>query len=184
MSQQQPSSRTAHANWTTRFAATLLALTALPATAQNAPAEFTPDELRVVQAIGKFGDTHQIAAAYRFRAPRPLRAHHLEVAVGAIISDTNTSPFLSVGPVWRFPIASGRQYVDFGFSPTVLSGSRFNGRELGGGFHFTSSLSLGMRLGVEERFSLALRAQHTSNGGLNSENPGLDMVGLNVAFEF
>lgn len=184
MSQQRHSSSIRRVSWSTRFATALLVLTALPATAQTAPAEFTPDELRIVQAIGKFGDTHQIAAAYRFRAPRPLRAHHLEVAVGAIVSETQSSPFLSVGPVWRFPVGSGRQYVDFGFSPTVLSNSRFNGRELGGGFHFTSSLSIGMRLGVEERFSLALRAQHTSNGGLNSENPGLDMMGLNFAFEF
>ena len=32
--------------------------------------------------------------------------------------------------------------------------------------------------------SLALQAQHTSNGGINGTNPGLDMVGVTFAVEF
>lgn len=172
-----------HTRRSVRAIATLLAIVALPATSNAAP-EFSPDEVRILSAVGKFGDTHQVAAAYRLRAPRPLRAHHLELAVGSIVEGGSYHPFVSVGPVWRWAPGSGAQYVDFGFSPTLLSDSRIGGRELGGAFHFTSSLSVGLRFGPAERYAVALRAQHTSNGGLNSDNPGLDLVGLNVSFEF
>ena len=33
-------------------------------------------------------------------------------------------------------------------------------------------------------FAVSLRAQHTSNGGLSDTNPGIDMVGINFAFNF
>ena len=173
------------ANRLTRVVATLLAIVVLPATSHAAPEFLFPDEYRVLGAAGKFEDTYQFAASYRLRAPRPLRAHHLELAVGTIYTSSETRPFLSLGPVWRFAATSdGRTFVDFGFSPTVLSGTRFNGRDIGGNFHFTSSLALGTRFGRTDRYSLSLRAQHTSNGGLDSENPGLDMIGLTFAIEF
>ena len=38
--------------------------------------------------------------------------------------------------------------------------------------------------GARENTSIALRIQHTSNGGLNSANPGLDMIGFNFVFTF
>jgi uncharacterized membrane protein YdcZ (DUF606 family) len=48
---------------------------------------------------------------------------------------------------------------------------------------------LGVRLGnpipaVFVLFLVALRLQHISNGGLNDANPGMDMLGLNFAFDF
>ncbi|MEM9209168.1 MAG: acyloxyacyl hydrolase, partial [Pseudomonadota bacterium] len=79
---------------------------------------------------------------------------------------------------------TGRAFVDLGFSPTLVSRSRFDGRELGGHFHFTSSLSVGASFGRFDRYALSLRAQHTSNGGLNEDNPGLDMVGVNFTVRF
>ena len=36
--------------------------------------------------------------------------------------------------------------------------------------------------GARENISVALRVQHTSNGGLSNTNPGLDMIGLSFAF--
>lgn len=168
-----------------RIVVTLLAIVVLPATSHSAPEFLFPDEYRVLGATGKFEDTYQLAATYRLRAPRPLRAHHLELAAGTIYTSSETHAFLSLGPVWRFAATSdGSTFVDFGFSPTVLSGTRFNDRDLGGNFHFTSSLALGTRFGRTEKYSLSLRAQHTSNGGLDRENPGLDMIGLTFAVEF
>ena len=146
--------------------------------------DFVPTTYRLQHAIGKFDDTSGAVVAYALRAPRALRAHHLEVAVGSIVSSDRSAAVVSVGPVWRFPLATGRAFVDFGFSPTLFSNSRFDDRELGGNFHFTSSLSVGTSFGRFDRYSLALRAQHTSNGGLNEDNPGLDMFGLNFAVDF
>lgn len=169
----------------TRTVATLLAIVALPATSHSAPEFLFPDEYRLLGSTSKFEDTYQFAAAYRLRAPRPLRAHHLELAVGTVYTSAESRPFLSLGPVWRFAVSNdGSTFADVGFSPTLLSGTRFNGRDIGGNFHFTSSLALGTRFGRAEQYSLSLRAQHTSNGGLDSENPGLDMLGLTFAVEF
>ena len=89
---------------------------------------------------------------------------------------------MSLGPVWRLPINNRLPYVELGFSPTLLTGSSLNGRDLGGNFHFTSSISIGATFGTRQNISLALRVQHMSNGGLSSTNPGLDTIGLNFAF--
>lgn len=148
-----------------------------------AATDLAPDGYRLQQAIGKFEDTSEFALEYRIRAPALLRADRLQLAAGTLSDGGVTRGFLSLGPVWRRDFAS-RGFVDFGFSPTVLSGSRIGGRDLGGSFHFTSSLSVGYRFGDFGQYSLALRAQHTSNGGLNEKNPGLDVVGLRFAVEF
>jgi hypothetical protein len=71
-----------------------------------------------------------------------------------------------------------------GFSPTLFAGSTFNDRDIGGNFHFTSSAAIGVSIGVDDDSSISLRIQHTSNGGLDSTNPGMDMVGINFTVKF
>ena len=142
-------------------------------------AAVAPTDYRVVTNYGKFDDTTQVAVAFRMRPPRRLRARHLELAIGAISTSQESRAFVSFGPVWRLPINGHSLFVELGFSPTLIAGSSFNGRDLGGNFHFTSSASIGATFGARENISLALRIQHTSNGGLSSTNPGLDMIGLN-----
>lgn len=144
-----------------------------------------PAEYRLLQAAGSFADTSQFTVAYRFRGPPTIRAHHLELALGTIWSPTQTGAVVSFGPVWRLPLSnSGQRFLDFGFSPTLVSGTDFGARDLGGHLHFTSSLAIGARFGRTEKYSISLRAQHTSNGGLHNNNPGLDMLGLTFAIEF
>ncbi len=145
-------------------------------------ASVMPADYRFAKAGEKFEDTWQIAVAFRMRPPRRLRARHLELAIGAISTSQETRPFVSIGPVWRLPINNRRLFVELGFSPTLITGSSLSGRDLGGNFHFTSSASIGATFGTRQNISLALRVQHTSNGGLSSTNPGLDMIGLNFAF--
>ena len=140
-----------------------------------------PTDYRVVAANGKFADTTQFAVAFRMRPPRRLRARHLELAIGVISTPIENRAFVSLGPVWRLPIASRFLFVELGFSPTIITGSSFNGRDLGGNFHFTSSASIGATFGARKNISIALRVQHTSNAGLSKINPGLDTIGLNFA---
>ncbi len=127
---------------------------------------------------GQFSDTFQVGASFSLRAPSVVAIADLELAIGSIASRANREAFVSFGPTWRWPLWNRRSYIDFGISPTLLSGSSFDGRRLGGNFHFTSSLALGLNLGHRGRTTVSLRIQHTSNGGLNSPNPGLDMIGL------
>lgn len=145
-------------------------------------ADLAPADYRVVTAGGEFNGTTQIAVAFQMRPPRRLRARHLELAVGVISTPEETRAFVSLGPVWRLPINNDSFFIDLGFSPTLISGSSLNGRDLGGNFHFTSSASIGTTFGASDNILLSLRVQHTSNGGLSSDNPGLDMIGLNISF--
>ena len=162
--------------------ALVAALKLLVATPAGA-ADWTPHGYRLQHALDKFEDTTEFALEYRYRAPQLLRADRLEFAVGTLSDGSVSRPFVSLGPVWRRNIGY-RGFVDFGFSPTVFSGSRIGGDDLGGNFHFTSSLSAGWRFGEFGRYSISFRAQHTSNGGISSTNPGLDVVGLRFSVEF
>lgn len=146
-------------------------------------ADIRPAGFRAAKAVEQFDDVWQFAATYELRPPRRLRARHLELAVGALSSPADTRPFVSLGPVWEIPSRSRALFLELGFSVTLLGGSTFDGQDLGGNFHFTSSAAVGTRFGRQRAFALSLRFQHTSNGGLNSTNPGLDAVALNFTFD-
>lgn len=162
----------------------LLAMLSIALNGANARAtDRVPSGVRVAKAFSKFDDVWQYAATYRLRPPRRLHSHHLELAVGAFTSPSESQAFVSLGPVWRFRPLSRALFLELGFSPTLLSGSTLNGRELGGNLHFTSSATLGTTFGARDEYGLALRIQHTSNGGLHSSNPGLDAIALNFTFD-
>ncbi len=144
--------------------------------------ELAPDVLHVGAATDKFGDTTSIAAGFDLPSPKLLRAQRTVLGIGWLSAPDKDRPFVSLGLVWRFPVTPERYFVEAGVSPTLLSGSYIDGRDLGGNLHFTSSASIGYRFGVSRRYSIALRIQHTSNGGLNRTNPGLDMIGLSFRF--
>ncbi|MDJ0709530.1 MAG: acyloxyacyl hydrolase [Woeseiaceae bacterium] len=164
----------------TVVAVALLSLNATPSMAQN----FAPAEYRYAVAGNKFDEVEQFALAFAVQSPDFLRADRLEFAVGAISDQNSDRLFLSLGPVWRLPISDGPAFVEFGISPTWIDGSILDGRDLGGNVHFTSAVAIGAAFGRHRNVSVSLRAQHTSNGGLSNTNPGLDMIGLNVAFDF
>lgn len=145
-------------------------------------ASVMPSDYRSTAGVGNFKDSWQFAVAFRMRPTRRLWARHFELALGTISTSQESRAFVSVGPVWRLPINRQALFVELGVSPTWISGSSFNGRDLGGNFHFTSSAAAGATFGVRNSVALALRIQHMSNGGLSSINPGMDMIGLNITF--
>ena len=53
---------------------------------------------------------------------------------------------------------------------------------MGGHLHFTSSIAVEYDPGRREGLVLAFRLQHTSNGGTNGVNPGMDIMSL--GFEY
>jgi hypothetical protein len=163
----------------------VIAMIAFPLNDSNArAASVMPADYRLAMAGDKFADTWQIAVAFRMRPPRRLRARYMELAIGTLSSSKESRLFVSLGPVWHLPLTSRSLFIELGFSPTFLGGSSFNGRDMGGNLHFTSSAALGATFGARESVALSLRIQHTSNGGLSSTNPGMDIIGLNFAFDF
>lgn len=147
-------------------------------------ATVVPSAFRIMGETGRIEDATLIAATFNVRPPRRFGIHRLEAALGGIATSDETRPFVSFGPVWRMPIDSEAFYIELGISPTLLGGSSINGSDLGGSFHFTSSAAIGTTFGATGALALALRIQHTSNGGLASDNPGMDMVGLNLSINF
>lgn len=137
-------------------------------------------EYRVAIAGAQFSGTAQIAAAFRVQAWQYWDAERLELAVGVLDDGDRIRPFLSVGPVWHWPMGQSRYFVEFGISPTLIAGSKFQHEDLGGNFHFTSALVFGAEIG--RRGFVALRLQHTSNAGLRDTNPGMDMLGISFSF--
>lgn len=160
----------------------VLAVTACLASSLASGASLSPSQTRISTASDKFDGVAQFAVGIQLPAPEVLRAHHSEFAFGAISSSGRNEMFVSIGPVWRLPVTARGLFVDISIAPTLISGSIFEGRDLGGNFHFTSSISMGKAFG-QTNFA-ALRIQHTSNGGLNSTNPGMDMIGLEFSIGF
>lgn len=143
--------------------------------------DLSPSQTRISSAGDKFDGVTQFAVAVDVPASGKLRAHHVEVAFGAITATGDSEMFVSYGPVWRLPVFESDYFVDLGFAPTLVSGTRFGGRDLGGHLHFTSSISVGRKL---DDAHVALRVQHLSNGGLSGTNPGMDMIGLEFSIGF
>ncbi len=104
-----------------------------------------------------------------------------EAALGTFYRRDQYRVFLSGGPTWRFGPWS-RFHLDLGIHPTFLGGSRFHGADMGGNFHFTSFVSTGVVLGRRHEFNA--RVQHTSNAGLNDDNPGADVAGIDYSYRF
>ncbi|MEL7535920.1 MAG: acyloxyacyl hydrolase [Pseudomonadota bacterium] len=171
-----------------RQALTCVALICLgnsPLFSTRAYAQFAvPVDYRVATADDNFDGVDLYAFAFQLDAGDRWRIDSIEIAAGLMTDGSTQREFLSVGPVWTARSPTRRWFARFGFSPTLLAGSTIAGRDLGGNFHFTSSLSLGVAFGQRRAFELALRAQHTSNGGLASTNPGIDFFGVNVRYAF
>ena len=172
-----------------RLVAALAALSAL-AIAPLAHAEPGAFGLRGGSSVD--GDGERFAAAEVFlRRPLPWvwRAAggwsvttHLEGSIAGLKRAGESGTALSAGPVTVWNHRGRRWRFEIGVKPTLLTEDRFGTRELGGHFHFTSHL--GIRYDLRPRISLGYRLQHTSNAGISSPNPGLDLQLLTLDLAF
>lgn len=151
---------------------------------ETAMAGTTGTGYRAGVASDKFADTYQFATTFTVPIKSRFRTDRVELAFGVFGSPSGNRPFVSFGPVWQLPIGHSPLFLELGVSPTLLAGSSLDGRDLGGVFHFTSSATFGANFGQRGSKRIALRIQHTSNGGLHRTNPGIDMIGISVAFDF
>lgn len=89
-------------------------------------------------------------------------------------------------PAWRYApgALAGRGFVEFGIGPTVLSDDELDDDDVGGQFHFTTHATLGFELGDQRRWRPALRVQHTSNAGIEDDNPGINAVLFELSYRF
>lgn len=160
-------------------------VTAMVPLALQAPAaraaSLQPDSYIAGKVLDKFDDTWLFAAAFKLGRPKRLLVQYVGLTLGVITAPGDSRPFISLAPVWQAPIYGDKLAIKFSFGPTLLAGSTFDQRNMGGNLHFTSTVAIEGTFGVRRSFTLGLLIQHTSNGGLNSTNPGMDIVGLNFA---
>lgn len=101
-------------------------------------------------------------------------------SLGILEDDGTRSTMVTAGLEAALSRRASALSLVLGTAPTLLSQEEFPTRDLGGAYHFTS------HLGLEYAFGrgpvLGYRLQHTSNAGLFTDNPGLDMHALYLEF--
>ena len=142
---------------------------------------------RNMSSYKKFDGLSQNAIVIKTSNNHIKYVDRIEYSSGELSNGEDRSFFVSVGPSWRFNkrvVRNKLAYIEFGISPTWISNSDFANESLGGNAFFTSNVQLGMRFGNHRDLSLSVRVQHISNGGLSSDNPGTDMVGIELSYLF
>lgn len=73
---------------------------------------------------------------------------------------------------------------EFGIGVSLVEDTRFAGKDIGSHYQFEDRLGLAIDFGRNNHQSVAIRYMHYSNGGLNSNNPGVDFLNLSYAYSF
>jgi hypothetical protein len=106
----------------------------------------------------------------------------IETALGALTGENEKAAYGRIAPLAELHYAELPVHVVFSSGPSLYSQSSFDDYDIGGNFHFTSSI--GCNWALNETWAIGYRFQHTSNANLNKPNPGLDMHTVNIAYAF
>ncbi|MFZ5466905.1 MAG: acyloxyacyl hydrolase [Pseudomonadota bacterium] len=166
-----------------RYLGVVLAVVLLPSQAA---------ELGVHHAESVFDDDKPLALTQvRWGMPLPWRwslvgdwtvSTGLDVVLGRLRGNGDSSTAVGVGPALRMGPPSGRWYVGLSWRPTYLSRSTFGDLDLGGNIQFESALGAGYWL--SEHVSVSYELLHISNGGLDDRNPGWNGQRLGLSYGF
>jgi hypothetical protein len=172
-----------------RKAALLTSLMLLSISAQASEALFTELGLRTgidseqsvdLASYEVFG---LIETPYEWALTEQLHADlYIEVGLGALTGDGETAAYGHIGPLLSLSYAKCPLRLTLSSGPTLLSEDTFGSKDIGGHFHFTSGI--GLTWDVNEQWRIGYQLQHTSNSGIDSPNPGLDMHTLSFGFAF
>lgn len=105
-----------------------------------------------------------------------------ETAAGMVDGEDSTALVLSVTPVVRLAFAAVPMDVVASSGPAYYSEDHFGPLDIGGNFQFISRLGVDWRITGDWR--IGYRYEHTSNAGLDDQNPGLNFHVLGVACMF
>ncbi|TDF41363.1 acyloxyacyl hydrolase [Alteromonadaceae bacterium M269] len=105
-------------------------------------------------------------------------------------SDTNrteTDFAIAISPVFskQFTTLWGRPLKwEAGIGISLVDDTEFAGKDIGSHYQFEDRLGLTLVLDKEGKQSASIRYFHYSNGGLDSNNPGLDFLNLSYVYRF
>lgn len=102
---------------------------------------------------------------------------------GGLLTDHDTSAFVGgIGPRLAFFTPKEVFCLDAGVSPSLLSDHDFRADDFGGPLQFNSFIGVAWHPGKWLR--LGFRFQHMSNGGIYSQNPGMQIYVAEIGFRF
>ncbi len=104
----------------------------------------------------------------------------LSATVGMLRAANDTGYLATVGPGALLAKDAAPYEILAGFSPTLLTDHEYGNDDLGGNVHFTSYVAF--HYSLNRRLWLGGRLQHTSNGGLDDKNPGIDLVAVEIQY--
>lgn len=148
-------------------------------------ATFAASDYRIARGSEMFDDTWYYAVAFKLRLPRALRPGISSwplVLLHALQRTARSYRWARCG-TYRFIRILSSSSQDSArrclaaHQSTAATRGQF-------AFHLFNCHRDELRPGQRETVSASLRAQHTSNGGLNDTNPGMDMIGLSFALNF
>ncbi len=89
-------------------------------------------------------------------------------------------------PAWHFTpdVLPPSAFVELGIGATWVSRQRIRARDLGSRLHFVTHALLGFRPSRASPWHAGLRIRHTSNADLVSQNPGFDVIQLELGYRF
>jgi len=175
----------------TRSAAlVILFLVALPV---GGLAQVKPESvgIQATDSIKKFSGLNQFAVTLRYPT-RFAERHYLypdsfDATLGYVVRDGDQGAYIAIGPSYWFGpgnSASRRWILGFGLHVTLFTDSDFAGQDLGGKLQFTSNVGVGLYLNRQHSRSLYADVRHISNAGINSTNPGINLVALTYSHHF
>lgn len=106
----------------------------------------------------------------------------VEAHLGRLRSHGDTLRHAGVSLGLRLRHPGGVLVIGAGIGPTWMSDTVLGTRDYGGPWQFTSHLVVQLRLSDALRFGY--RIQHTSNAGLSSPNPGVDIQSFELRLLF
>lgn len=99
------------------------------------------------------------------------------------LSDGDKNAFVgTLGPFVELSKGKFPLTLEVGAAPTLLSRHQFRLKDFGDNFQFTDHVDLNWR--IADRFTAGIRFQHMSNGGINHNNPGVNLEMLTCRFNF
>ncbi|CAA6693843.1 MULTISPECIES: acyloxyacyl hydrolase [unclassified Lentimonas] len=105
-----------------------------------------------------------------------------EAAVGALAGEGEVSAYIHFGFTLEFAHDALPVTLVLATGPSLYSEDTFDNFDLGGNIQFTSSAGLNWQ--VCDGWAVEYRYQHTSNAGLKSHNPGLEMHAFALSHNF
>jgi len=104
-------------------------------------------------------------------------------SIGHLSGEGDDAVFVVLAPQLTLGFADWPVDLSLSSGPAYYSRDDFGDYDLGNNFEFVSKI--GFDFSLSDTWSIGYRFQHTSNGGIDSDdNPGLDMHLLAAAYRF